>query len=194
MELVLATGNRHKTAEFARIVGANYQVKDLSMYPDITPAAENGKTFTENATLKAVAVSKQVGSLVIADDSGLEVDALNRAPGIYSARYAGEQATDLQNIQKLLAELENNAHRSARFRCVIALARNGELLGTFEGQVKGNIATSPRGRNGFGYDPIFRPDGFDQTFGEMSPERKDQISHRAKAIAALREKLSQLQS
>ncbi|HZR78408.1 MAG TPA: RdgB/HAM1 family non-canonical purine NTP pyrophosphatase [Chthoniobacterales bacterium] len=194
MELVLATGNRHKTAEFARMVGANCQVNDLSMHPDIAPAAESGKTFTENAILKALAVSKEVGRLVIADDSGLEVDALKGAPGIYSARYAGERATDLQNIEKLLGELKNIAHRAARFRCVIALARNGEILGTFEGQVKGNIVTSPRGRNGFGYDPIFQPEGFDQTFGEMFPDRKNQISHRAKAIVALREKLSQLEA
>ena len=125
----------------------------------------------------------------MADDSGLEVDALGGAPGIYSARYAGENASDEQNIDKLLRELTRRnvrRSRSARFRCVIALARDGKLLGTFEGVVEGVIVDLPRGERGFGYDPIFVPKGFDKTFGELSDEIKNRISHRAKAIAALR--------
>jgi XTP/dITP diphosphohydrolase len=133
-------------------------------------------------------------SLVIADDSGLEVDALGGAPGIFSARYAGENAGDVPNVNKLLRELRKRniatEKRSARFRCVIALAQNGKLLGVFEGFVEGKIVDPPRGSGGFGYDPIFEPKGFDQTFAEMAPEMKNKISHRGKAIAALREAFS----
>jgi XTP/dITP diphosphohydrolase len=128
---------------------------------------------------------------VIADDSGLEVDALNGAPGIYSARYAGENATDAANVDKLLRALETIKQRSARFRCVIALARGGEVLETFDGITEGTIINTPRGEQGFGYDPVFQPNGFEQTFAEMAPELKNRISHRAKAAAALSAKLRQ---
>jgi XTP/dITP diphosphohydrolase len=143
---------------------------------------------------------------VIADDSGLEVDALDGAPGIYSARYAGEKASDKENIDKLLGELSRRGvwrnHASchhetgqvadspcfplARFRCAMALARSGQILGTFEGAVAGIIVDLPRGRSGFGYDPIFLPKGFDQTFGELAPAEKDRFSHRARALEKLR--------
>jgi len=131
---------------------------------------------------------------VVADDSGLEVDALNGAPGIYSARYAGETASDEANVEKLLRELSRQnlppaCKRTAVFRCVIALARAGKLLGTFEGLVEGAIVDPTRGRNGFGYDPIFVPEGFDRTFAELPSEIKNKISHRAKAITRLREAL-----
>jgi len=153
---------------------------------------ETGRTFRENAILKALAVSldRQLTNrrvIVVADDSGLEIDSLGGAPGIFSARYAGENATDEANINKLLRELSETRERSARFRCVIALARDGKLLGAFEGAVEGTIVDHPRGNRGFGYDPIFLPDGFERTFGEMAPPLKNQISHRAKAIAALHE-------
>ncbi|PYK29257.1 MAG: non-canonical purine NTP pyrophosphatase, RdgB/HAM1 family [Verrucomicrobia bacterium] len=198
MELLLASRNRHKTREFAEVLGAGFEVNDLS-----NAATEHideiGKTFAENATLKAIAASKDRPAsaqlrrgrhlLVIADDSGLEVVALEGAPGIYSARYAGESATDSQNVGKLLRELKNVTNRTARFRCVIALAQDGKLLGTFAGAVEGEIVDLPRGANGFGYDPIFRPKGFAQTFAEMAPELKNKLSHRANAIAALREAL-----
>jgi len=128
---------------------------------------------------------------VIADDSGLEVDLLAGAPGIYSARYAGENASDVENVDQLLCELRtrnvDGKKRSARFRCVIALAKNGKLRGTFEGVVEGTVVDPPRGTGGFGYDPVFQPDGFKETFAEMAPELKNKISHRAKAIAAVRE-------
>ena len=193
MDLLLATHNAHKTREIQRILGENFAVRNLPKHPEISKPLENGKTFEENAILKAIAASRKLLSLVLADDSGLEVDALDGAPGIYSARYAGNSAGDIENVDKLLAELRArnvaSEKRSARFRCVIALAQNGKLRGTFEGVVEGNIVDPPRGAGGFGYDPVFQPTGFEQTFAEMPPELKNKISHRAQAIAALREGL-----
>ncbi|MEY2546736.1 MAG: XTP/dITP diphosphohydrolase [Verrucomicrobiota bacterium] len=184
MDLLLATRNAHKTREFAEILGEEFRMSDLS---GLTIAAieETGRTFAENATLKALAVSQDRHLLVVADDSGLEVDALDGAPGIFSARYAGANATDAQNIEKLLRELAGKRDRSARFRCVIALARNGDLLGTFEGAIEGVIVDLARGGGGFGYDPVFQPEGFDKTFGELPAATKNQISHRARAITQL---------
>jgi XTP/dITP diphosphohydrolase len=201
MDLLLATRNPHKTREFRELLGKNFKLIDLTAFPEIAIPEETGRTFEENATLKAVGASRcdlrtaqrAVPTFVIADDSGLEVDALDRAPGIYSARYAGKNASDTKNVEKLLRELraQNIAaeKRSARFRCVIALAQNGKPLGTFEGAVEGNIVDPPRGTSGFGYDPVFQPKEFKQTFAEMPPELKNKISHRAQAIAALREGL-----
>jgi XTP/dITP diphosphohydrolase len=193
MDLLLATHNAHKTREIQRILGANFAVRDLSKHPEISKPLENGKTFEENAIFKAIATSRKLPSLVIADDSGLKVDVLDGAPGIYSARYAGNSASDIENVDKLLAELRArnvaSEKRSARFRCVIALAQNGNVLGLFEGVVEGNIVDPPRGSGGFGYDSVFQPTGFKQTFAEMPPELKNKISHRAQAIAALREGL-----
>jgi len=196
MDLLLATHNADKTREIQRILGAKFAVRDLSKHPEISKPLENGKTFEENAILKAIAASRKLPSLVIADDSGLEVDALGGAPGIYSARYAGENANDAKNVEKLLRELRArnvaDEKRSARFRCVIALARNEKLLGTFEGVVEGNIVDTPRGSGGFGYDPVFQPTGLEQTFAEIPSELKNKISHRAEAIVALREALSDI--
>ena len=193
MDLLLATRNAHKTREFRELLGQAFGVIDLSSFPEIAIPKETGRTFEENATLKAIAASKQLPSLVIADDSGLEVDALGGAPGIFSARYAGENAGDVPNVNKLLRELRKRniatEKRSARFRCAIALAQDGKVLGVFEGFVEGKIVEPPRGSGGFGYDPIFEPKGFDQTFAEMTAESKNQISHRGQAIAALREGL-----
>jgi XTP/dITP diphosphohydrolase len=194
MDLLLATRNVNKTCEFAQILGTEFQVSDLSNLEKCPRIEEAGRTFRENAILKALAVSldRQLRDrrvLVVADDSGLEIDSLGGAPGIFSARYAGENATDEANINKVLRELSEARERSARFRCVIALARDGKLLGTFQGAVEGAIVDRPRGVCGFGYDPIFLPDGFDKTFGELPAETKNKISHRARAIAALREAL-----
>src|SRR5262252_10785169 len=197
MELVMATRNTHKTREVQHILGPEVKVRDLGAYPEISDIRESGTSFEENAKLKAVAASKQLPDLVIADDSGLEVDALGGAPGIYSARYAGANATERKKINKLLRELERvraaNDRRRARFRCVVALARNTNLLGTFEGIVEGRIANELRGDYGFGYDPIFIPEGFEQTFGELPKEVKNAISHRAKAIRALADRLRLLE-
>src|SRR5262249_3847112 len=158
-------------------------LRDLGSYSAISEIPESGTSFEENARLKAVAASEVLPDLVIADDSGLEVDALGGAPGIYSARYAGIKATEKEKIDKLLRELAlvgaTNDARQARFRCLVALARKGNLLGSFEGIVHGRIAHSPRGRRGFGYDAIFIPEGFDETFGELAAEVKNRISHRA---------------
>jgi XTP/dITP diphosphohydrolase len=193
--LLLATRNTNKTREFRELLGEDFDVHDLSLFDEVAIPRESGRTFEENAILKAVAASqdRRVQDrhlLVVADDSGLEVDALGGAPGILSARYAGETASDKENIDKLLGELaRRNAppdQRSARFRCVIALARESEVLGKFEGVVKGSIADLPRGSHGFGYDPIFLPNGFDKTFGELPIELKNRISHRAQAICAFR--------
>jgi XTP/dITP diphosphohydrolase len=193
VRLLLATRNAHKTREFAEILGKDFEVRDLSSVQGAPEIKETGGSFEENAILKALAVSQlrsASGGLVMADDSGLEVDALNGAPGIYSARYAGENASDEANVDKLLRELSRQnlpaSKRTARFRCVIALARAGKLLGTFEGVAEGVIVDLARGRNGFGYDPIFVPEGFDWTFAELPAEIKNKISHRAKAITRLR--------
>ena len=189
IELVVATRNKHKTREIKHILGPQFRVRDLRAHPNVSEIRETGMSFEENAKLKALAGSRQLPALVIADDSGLEVDALGGAPGIYSARYAGANATERNKIDKLLRELERvratDDRRRARFRCVVALAHNGILLGTFEGIVEGRIANELRGDCGFGYDPIFVPDGFQQTFGELPSEVKNTISHRAKAIRAL---------
>jgi len=188
IELLVATRNKHKTREIQHILGPKFMVRDLAdtAIPEI---CEHGTSFEENAKLKALAASRHLPALVIADDSGLEVDALGGAPGIYSARYAGANATSRDKIDKLLRELARvraiGDGRLARFRCVVALARNGDLLGTFEGTVEGRIADEARGDAGFGYDPIFVPDGFEKTFGELTTEVKNTISHRGKAIRAL---------
>ena len=197
IELVVATRNRHKTREVQPILGPAFSVRDLGEHPEVSEIRESGTSFEENAKRKALAASKQLPALVIADDSGLEVDALGGAPGIYSARYAGANATDTDKIDKLLRELARvratEDGRRARFRCVVALARNGNLLGTFEGIAEGSIADEARGASGFGYDPIFIPEGLKQTFGELPTEVKNTISHRAKAIRALAYSLRRLE-
>jgi XTP/dITP diphosphohydrolase len=196
IELVVATRNKHKTREIEHILGPEFIVHDLGAHPNVPEILESGTSFEENATLKALAASRQLPGLVIADDSGLEVDALGGAPGIYSARYAGPNGTDRDKIDRLLRELgrvrATDDGRRARFRCIVTLARQGDLLGMFEGTVGGRIAETARGGSGFGYDPIFVPDGFDETFGDLPTEVKNTISHRGKAIGALAEKLKRL--
>jgi XTP/dITP diphosphohydrolase len=198
IELVVATRNRHKTREIQHILGPEFRVRDLVAHPEVSEIRESGTSFEENAKLKALAASNQLPALVIADDSGLEVDALSGAPGIYSARFAGANATDTDKIDKLLRDLARvratGDGRRARFRCVVALARNGNLLRTFEGIVEGRIADEVRGDSGFGYDPIFIPEGTEQTFGELPAQVKNTISHRAKAIRALAVRLRRLES
>ena len=190
--LLLATRNAHKTREFSDILGAGFHIRDLSGEPAAPVVDETGSTFAENAILKAVAISKWSGELVVADDSGLEVDVLDGAPGVYSARYAGPRATDKENIARLLSELRGRLAGSAItacFRCVLALARGGELVDTLEGVVEGTIV-EPRGEAGFGYDPVFQPLGLTQTFGELGPDEKNRMSHRAQAIGLLKTALA----
>ena len=193
MQLIVATRNTHKTREIEQILGSGLPVRDLTAHPEISEITESGTSFEENAKLKAIAVSEKLPGLVIADDSGLEVEALGGAPGIHSARYAGANASDKEKIAKLLRQLakvdaKSDQHR-ARFCCVLAVARDGRILATVEGVVEGKIAERPRGSHGFGYDPVFIADGFEETFAELPEELKNNISHRANAIRKLQAKL-----
>ncbi len=194
--LLVASRNPHKTREIQQILGPDYDVRDLSLYPETPNVIESGKTFEENATFKAVAVSRQQGGLVLADDSGLQVSALGGAPGVLSARYAGENATDRENVEKLLAELDRldpkRENRSACFRCVLALAEQGRVRKRFLGEIEGMIVDAPLGAGGFGYDPIFIPAGYDRTFAELPAETKNRISHRARALERAQEFLKTL--
>lgn len=181
-DLLVATGNSHKTAEIRAILGAGYVVSDLKAHPELPEVEETGSTFLENATLKAVEISKQVEGLILSDDSGLEVDALGGEPGVYSSRYAGEAGNDVANNKKLLHELQGKDNRAARFRCVMVLAQDGEVLTSFDGAVEGRMLSELHGEGGFGYDPLFVPDGYDQTFSQLSEGIKNQLSHRAVAM------------
>lgn len=187
--LLLASRNAHKTRELAQILGSDFALEDLRSHPEMSEVIEDGTTFFENARLKAVTISQQLPGLVLADDSGLEVDSLDGAPGVYSARYAGEGATDETNRRRLLDELNRllgGSSRAARFRCVLVLARDGDVLATFDGAVTGQILGAERGDAGFGYDPLFQPDGFERSFAELTPEEKNAMSHRAAAAEKLR--------
>lgn len=189
--LLIATMNGHKTKEFRAILGPEWEVSDLTVYPGSVAPEETGSTFLENATIKALAASRVYDGLVLADDSGLEVDALGGAPGVFSARYAGPSATDAENRKKLLRELaaSGTTNRRARFRCVLALARPGPLVESFQGVISGNIVARERGEGGFGYDPLFRPEGYAETFSELAAPVKNSVSHRGRAMAALRDRL-----
>ena len=179
--IVVATANQHKVGEYKKLLGdIEVDLKSLADFPGFPEVEENGKSFKENASIKAVAASKYCQAPAFADDSGLEVEALDGRPGIYSSRYA---PTDPERIAKLLAELNGCENRRARFVCAISIAFNGEVLETFEGTVEGTITPAPRGDGGFGYDPVFQPDGYDKTFGELPQEVKNKISHRARAFA-----------
>jgi len=182
--LLIATRNRHKTGELATLLGPDFHVEDLAGHPEVPEVEETGATFAENAALKAVSGSRYFPGLVLADDSGLEVDALEGAPGVRSARFAGEKATDRQNLELLLERMEGESCRGARFRCVIASAREGQLVASFEGKCEGRIIDAPRGHDGFGYDPVFVPEGREQTFSELSGEVKNAMSHRGRAMQA----------
>ncbi len=181
-KLLVATGNSHKTDEIRAILGEDYVVSDLKAHPDLPEVEETGITFLENATLKAVEISKQVDGLILSDDSGLEVDALGGEPGVYSSRYAGEAGNDAANNKKLLHELQGEDSRTARFRCVMVLAQDGEVLASFDGAVEGRMLSELHGEGGFGYDPLFVPDGYEQTFSQLSEGIKNQLSHRAVAM------------
>jgi XTP/dITP diphosphohydrolase len=189
ISLLVSTRNTHKVVEIRTILGDRFDVSDLSQLPAMPEVEETGTTFEDNAALKAVAASQLFDGWVIADDSGLEVDALGGAPGIFSARYAGDAALDSENNALLLRNLESvhGPARTARFRCVIVLARAGRKLAAFNGDVEGIIAPRPRGTKGFGYDPLFIPEGFCKTFGELPEGTKNQLSHRARALGKLRD-------
>ena len=184
-ELLVATRNRHKTEEIAAMLGDRFRVRDLSAVSGAPEVEETGTTFLENARLKALGISAVVSGLVLADDSGLEVDALGGAPGVYSARYAGEDGNDTANNAKLMLDMDGVENRTARFRCVMVLSHGDDVLGEFDGSVEGRIADAARGGGGFGYDPFFVPDGHNETFAELGAEVKNTLSHRARALEKL---------
>jgi XTP/dITP diphosphohydrolase len=189
-ELLIATFNAGKVREVQSLLdGLPVRLRSLAEFSEVSEVEESGSTFAENAALKARGYAAQTGHLTLADDSGLEVDALGGAPGVLSARYGGEGATDATRTARLLAELAriNDARRRARFVCVIAIADpSAHLIHTSTGTCEGSIAFAPRGENGFGYDPVFIPDGYQESFGQLSSEIKQRISHRARAIEAAR--------
>jgi len=180
--LVVATRNAGKAREFKELLGDSWRVETLLDLPKTREIVEDGDTFDANARKKALEISRECDAYVLGDDSGLEVDALNGAPGVYSARYAGEPKDDRRNLEKLLAELGENACRGAQFHCVLALARKGEVLVSVSGICRGNIAHAPAGYEGFGYDPVFIPEGFETTFAQMKSAEKHALSHRGKAL------------
>lgn len=183
--LLLATRNAHKTREVREILGDGWVVEDLSVMPYLPEVEETGKTFEDNAKLKAFAASPHYDGWVLADDSGLEVDALGGAPGVRSARFAGEGADMAANRALLLEKLREvcGQARRGRFRCALALAKDGELVRTFSGAVEGFIAPAESGKGGFGYDSLFIPEGSCRTFAEFTPEQKHSCSHRGRALA-----------
>ncbi|APH69483.1 non-canonical purine NTP pyrophosphatase [Bacillus subtilis] len=187
-EAIIATHNPGKVKEFKEILEPKgYDVKSLAEIGFTEEIEETGHTFEENAILKAEAVAKAVNKMVIADDSGLSIDNLGGRPGVYSARYAGEQKDDQANIDKVLSELKGieKEQRTARFRCALAVSIPGDETKTVEGHVEGYIAEKPRGEYGFGYDPIFIVKDKDKTMAELTSDEKNKISHRADALKKL---------
>jgi XTP/dITP diphosphohydrolase len=185
MLLYLATGNAHKLDELRALAPwPGVEWRTLRDAPGFVPPEETGATFAENAVIKAEALAAFTGQAALADDSGLEVDGLGGAPGVYSARYAGVHGDDAANNRKLLAELGAGRDRRARFRCVLALSHGPGRTRVAAGACEGRIAAAPAGAGGFGYDPLFIPDGFDRTFAELGAEVKNRLSHRAAAMRA----------
>ena len=193
-QLVFATSNAHKTEEVAAILGELWQVEDLRAHPHVVLDEETGDTFEANAIIKAVSGSRALpGLLVLADDSGLEVDALGGEPGVRSARYAGEKASSADNREKLkqaLSRLPQGQPFTARFQCCIVLARDGLVLHQAQASVEGRVITQEEGEGGFGYDPLFIPEGHEATFGVLPPTVKNELSHRARALEVLKEQLA----
>jgi XTP/dITP diphosphohydrolase len=181
MELIIASQNQNKLVEFKKILGDKinlFSLSDIGLNQEIP---ENEKTIKKNAMFKAKFVNTQTGKNVFADDTGLEIDSLNGEPGVYSARYSGVDRSSDKNIELVLRKLKNKANRNSRFKTIISLIIDGKSV-NFEGVVEGKITEEKRGSNGFGYDPIFQPNGYSSTFGEMSLKEKNKISHRSIAI------------
>jgi len=196
MNIVLATRNKKKIEEIRKIIRAG-KALDINLFTlddfnDCPEVKEDGNTFEANAVRKAVEILKCTGMTAVADDSGLEVDALDGAPGVLSARYAGESADDKANVEKLLKELKNVSFkkRTARFVCCIAVA-SARGIKTFFGYVNGRIGHEQKGKNGFGYDPVFYPEGYKRTFAQMSDNEKNALSHRGRALLTLRQYLEE---
>ena len=183
-KLVFATNNAHKLSEVRAILATQYEIISLAELNCFDDIPETADTLEGNALLKAQYIFDKFQVNCFADDTGLEVDALNGAPGVYSARYAGEDNDAKKNVEKLLLNLTGESIRTANFRTVIALIENGKIH-YFEGKIEGKIATEPKGETGFGYDPVFIPDGYSQSFAELGTEEKNKISHRALAVQKL---------
>ncbi len=191
MELVFATHNKDKLLEAKSKIGDNFNIISLSDLKYFDEIEETSNTLLGNAKIKAETIYNKFNRNVFSDDTGLEVEALDGKPGVYSSRYSGENATYQDNVNKLLKDLENKKNRKAKFRTVIYLILNGKTY-TFEGEVKGEIITEAHGVGGFGYDPIFLPDGYNKTFAELPLSEKNKISHRGKALDKLSNFLNQI--
>lgn len=193
-DIIIATKNAGKAEEF-RTFFAKYHIKAVSLL-DLTEPIEDieetGSTFEENAALKAEQIAEKMDTPVLADDSGLVADALDGRPGIYSARYAGEPKDDQANLEKVLSELEGISNRQASFICVLAVAIPGQKTFFKRGVCEGTLATEPSGENGFGYDPIFVPNGYTKTMAQLTSDKKNEISHRSDAIMKLEKWIKQI--
>ena len=192
LKLYCATTNLGKLREFQKAFEDSFRVQSIPGLASIEPPDETGVTFEENATLKALYYSKFCDGTLFVDDSGLEVDALDNAPGVYSARFAGPNATDAANNELVLDRMRGVTDRTARFVCVVALAESGRLVCTFRGEVAGVLLEAPRGSNGFGYDPLFFYPPFNCSFSEAPLNRKMEVSHRAQALRQMRAYLRQM--
>ena len=184
-EILLATRNRKKLLELKRLLrGLNIRILSLDSFKNLPNVEEDKNTFQANAVKKSTEISKRTDMFVISDDSGLEVQSLSNAPGVRSARYAGVSQNDDKNIAKLLKAMKGfkGKERKACFRCFICFSKSGKIVKIVSGRVDGKIAEEKSGKNGFGYDPVFIPKGFDKTFAQISPKEKDRISHRAMAL------------
>lgn len=181
IELYLATQNKHKIEELSALLGNRFIIKSISELGVVDDIPETGKTLAENSRQKAQFIADRFGVTCLSDDSGLEVDCLGGLPGVFSARFAGEPKNDLANSNKLMVEMSQYADRSARFVTVLTFHQNGQFY-QFEGEIRGEIMLSPRGNQGFGYDPLFQPENESRTFAEMTLSEKNLIAHRARAL------------
>lgn len=188
--LILATRNAHKTSEIRAMIGDRFEVFDVNAFPNLPEIEETGTTFLENARLKAEGISRCVEGWVLSDDSGLEVDALAGAPGVWSSSYGGEEGNHAKNNSRLLLEMAGKVDRRARFRCTMVLARGGVEQANFSGTVEGRLVDSLHGTDGFGYDPLFIPNGCERTFAELGDNIKNMLSHRSRALGQVVDFLS----
>jgi len=191
MKLIIATTNEGKLKEFRELFsGVDVELEGLHRFADLVEPAETGDTFEANAMIKAREYARQTGEWVLADDSGLEINVLDGAPGVHSARFGGTSSTYGEKFQMILDRMQDSIDRTAKFVCVIAVARpDGEIAATAIGECSGEIALSPRGSNGFGYDPVFAPEGHEHTFGEMTDDEKSALSHRSRAAKQIIHKM-----
>jgi len=180
--LIIATRNAHKTAEIRSMIGDRFEVVDATAFADFPEIEETGTTFLENARLKALGISGRIDGWVLSDDSGLEVDALDGAPGVWSSSFGGEEGNHAKNNARILSEMAGKTDRQARFRCTMVLARDGAEVANFSGTVEGRLVDALQGSGGFGYDPLFIPDGHDRTFAELGDAIKNSLSHRSRAL------------